>query len=340
MKAHHVLSSLAALLHPMEDARRAACLVAIGSKACIGGVGTVYGMRSTRECLSSTCRTILMCCVVAVSIWLPCLVLRLPPFGIMIHIEDILINTSFVVLKAYQVLLPELSGSFFFCCLAEASDAHGNTDLKTFKQKPVLRGFMSQLRFLLVELFIGAGLLALIVASANLWIPLLAGVVGGVLLLSPFLLGGIGVVLVLLMMAAKSFKPVLDLHSTLGSQGPIAAFAFVLLWACGQHNAVVEIALIYSLSIYLSKQLLTQYSTRLTSVEWNVWCSHRQWVLVGFGLPVAVTIRFGHPLLALVLLEMLQGSAAVLVVTEEARGSAGGSAGYPQDEYSLHAHVP
>jgi hypothetical protein len=316
-------------------------LIASGLKACGDGVRVAFKQPAFyTTCLPHTLITLTVSLGFALSLWIPCQLFRI--VGLEIRLESVLLPTSILVLKVQQQLMPALSNrSFFLICLSAAADEASVDDVKQIETRPILRGLISQLRFLVVEIVLGISAVMFAIGSATLWIPVAAAsyvAVGGMLvLISPLAWIAFIIALILALLAAKSLQPIVQMLGFVvgaaqewGLRSPLFAFAallFLVFWVMGQHGLMVQFALTYSLSVHFSKQLLTQYSMRLTSTEWETWCTAngRPWILAGFGLPISAAIRLGHPLVGIALLELLQGSAAVLVVAEEKRTAASGT---------------
>jgi len=66
-------------------------------------------------------------------------------------------------------------------------------------------------------------------------------------------------------------------------------------------------------SLYVSEQLLTQYAIRLDQNVWKAWRDGHKYALMGFGMPIYCLITYGHPFIALLLLQLFQASAAVFL---------------------------
>ena len=100
-------------------------------------------------CLPGTIATVGLSLALALALWLPCLLLRLPPFRYDVSWRSLLLLASLMILKVSQSLVPHLSGTVFFAAFAEATKngkPAGRRRLEALEARPQLRGLLAQLR--------------------------------------------------------------------------------------------------------------------------------------------------------------------------------------------------
>lgn len=266
-------------------------------------------------CLPCAVLTISMAAALAVSLWVPCLLLRVLPFTTAsVSFDGILRLTSVLVLNVSLSFWPSLSSRAFFGAYAAVAP-DGATDLQA---RRVVRGLLSMLRELVAYLLAGVGALAVAVATAWFWLP--------TLLAAAVLLTPTAVVMLLLSvvsagLAARALAPSLALFVQLKPLSvalAAAAAACALMSGSILHadfaRLLAELAACYLLSLAHAKQLLAAYANRCQADEWRAWCEDAHWALVGFGAPLALAFRSSlHPVVCLAALEAAHASAAVLL---------------------------
>ena len=301
----------------MDHQRPAHLRLLAGVLAHAKGIAHVVSRpRLLLACLPGTAIALGTAVLTAVGLWLPCLLLRLPPLRWTVSIDKLLTVTSLLVLYVAQALFPRLSSTVFFVTFASCSS---QAEAKALQDRAIVRGLVAQIQTLVAALVTGAGAVVFVVATAAIWLPPVAATLAGagvlVLALSPLalLVGGVTVALVVWLAArlAPAWAVFSQLRVVSLAFGAVLALCYTFgLIPQGSVDLLLELAWVRLLAVGHATALLAQYSTRSNTREWNAWRDAFSWELAGFGLPVYAVMRLGHPLVGLVLLEVMHGAAA------------------------------
>jgi hypothetical protein len=307
----------------LEDEAAAVLLTSLrsfreGLGAHISGVAFILSQPPLlRMCLPAAGISVAMATCLAICLWISCLLLRLPPLSWTVSLNDLLLISSLIVMYTYQQFWPSGSGRVFFCALAVCSEHEADK----LAAMPVVRGLVAQLRSIVRSIVLGIGMLLICLAAAPILLPILTfGVVvaAGIL---PFLIIPLASCFLLLAFFYTKIEPAIHAISALGNFGRVrTAFAafFILIYIIGLVpkevvDMISEASWGYMLSVAHAQHLLCQVSVRMSSREWDDWCAVRRTTLAGFGMPVWAMMKFGHPLLGLLLLEVQYGATAVFL---------------------------
>jgi len=281
-----------------------------GATNLIEGLNLVSTQRELLSKFLYTSIVSTIVCIVATSI---CYVIAFPLklFNVHVTFDACLYFVSVIALQIMRVVLPNFSSDVFFMSLALKSPS----DSKSIRGIPIKRSIYRIIFTMILEIVFGLGALGIFIFFWGTISPILIGVV---LALGPALWMGVLPVIILVIsvyMCCTSMQ-IYKILSKARKVSTLLAITIVLLVVTGiLHGFVLEFIMnfIYAsiLSLYISEQLLTQYSIRLEEKIWQQWRDSHKYSLIGFGLPIYVLITYGHPFVALVLLQLLQGAAAV-----------------------------
>jgi hypothetical protein len=297
-------------------AMAAAATASVYAGLCGHVLGVAFVLRRPplwRRCAPVAFLSIAAASAAALALWVPCLLLRLPPIGYTVGLDSLVWTASLGVMWGAQQLWPQRSGTVFFAALAACSD----TEARRLAGAPVVRGLTAQLQRMVGTLILGLGLMASAASTAHFWLPLLAAGLAAIAA-APVLLLVFGAVLVCAAWLQATLTPAVAAVGRIGGVSTSCAGLLALAWLCGLVNTravelVGELCWCYVLSLAHGQYLLSPLSIRMSSHQWEQWCLPRRLKLAGFGLPVWATMRFAHPLLGLVLLEVQHGAAGVFV---------------------------
>jgi len=237
----------------------------------------------------------------ACGVWIPCLLLRLPPISSPVSLDSLLLPSSLVVMYMTQ-LWPGRVGGVFFGALAVCSAE----EARQLRALPVVRGPASALASMFTTAVLSLSALFLCASTAPFWLPFLSvNLLFIPVLAIPFFLS---------FAVAARLAP-LAAFGRIGQVSVVFAVLLVFGWLLGRvPTAVIELL---SEGLVLScthgKLLLGQLGARASSRQWHTWCNTKSLSLVGLGLPVWALMRFAHPLLGLALLELQFGAAGFFV---------------------------
>lgn len=267
-----------------------------------------------RLCIPQAGLSVGLAVVLAIGLWFPCLLLRLPPFSWTVSLDAVLLLSSLLVMYAAHGLLPTRRGTVFFSALSACSEPEA---LK-LRSMPVVRGLAAQLRSVASKTVVGVGSLALALFLAPVWLPLLTAVLITTAALSPIIIISSAAASLVFAWVLTRLGPALSAFSAIAKISVCATVALAVCWMCG----LVPMGLVevlseacwgYMISIAHGQQLLSQLSVRMNHKQWDAWCDERRLALAGFGLPVWALMRFAHPLVGLVMLEVQYGAAGVFL---------------------------
>ena len=263
-----------------------------------------------RQCIPAAGLAVASAIVIAVGIWLPCLLLRHPLISWTVTLESLMFPSSLVVTWSAQQLRPTRYGSVFFGALAACSEP----DARMLQGLPVIRGITAHLRSFLSNAVLTVGMIAVFASTAPVWLPLVFGSLAAVVTVLPLLILPVGAGLFVLAWLLISIAPAYAAFSRIGQLSVTTAVLLIVGWLCGLVptsgvEMLGEVCWAYLLSITCSQQLLSQLAVRMNSRQWDEWCAAHRSSLAGFGLPAWALMRFVHPLLGLLLLEVQQGAA-------------------------------
>ena len=261
-------------------------------------------------------------------IWTCLLILRIPPIRWFVEFHSVLFLVSLVILQVMWVVVPNLTSRVFVTSLCESSP-----DLaKRILARDILRGWKSLIWDLLVDLSVGMGSLGFMVVLWPLIFPAFSAsatvAISFVVAFPPTLIFAttffILISLAVVGCLCKSAIYYVNMCKKIGSVSYILAGIVLTLVIFGllSGDMVMEAIKCTIMSMSFSKQLLTQYSIRMTRDAWARTCERSRFFLIGFGFPVWALVRFVHPLVVLLLLEVLQGAAAATLTPhiERTRG--------------------
>ena len=291
----------------------------LGLRSLVRGVRYVA---SSRELLAivvpRTLVSLVACLLVALAVWSPCLLLRLPPMRYAVPFEAVLEPTALVVLRLAQQLVPSRAhrGSFF-----AALDARAPGVAAALSRKPIVRGWAATVWAIVADGAAAVAVIGLCAAVAQAWLlPLF-------LVAWTWCLGPLALVAGAALALAWCCAPALRVGSFAlhWFTSPLAFALFVaVFFGVLRGPALATLArgakgFVWSLA--LAKQLLTQLNVRLPHDGWKRWTHEQRFVLCGFGFPLFLVSRLTHPIVGLALLEALQGAAAFLLVEMRAAGA-------------------
>lgn len=282
------------------------------------------------RCLLHT--PLMIACVAASAglLWVFCYPIRLLKLG-GLQWGDALTIASFTACSLHRFVLTFFAHDAFFHSMALFSK-EASEDVR---KMPPLTTLKKQLFQLLLVLLVCAVVIIGLVASLPVALPIFgawaaavaAVVAAGAASVAALGAAGLGIcVLVLLFVVVPLgllgfgfsvfVKPFLVLWSKID---PVLAIGLAVAVAFSSLNvgdvawAIRIAASLYASCSYLTQQMLGHYSCRLSSKAWTSFKLQHRWQLFGFGLPVWVVMQF-HPLVAMTLLDLMQGAAAGLLV--------------------------
>jgi hypothetical protein len=276
-----------------------------GLGAHLTGVAFVLSKPAlVRLCIPQTGLSVGLAVVLAIGLWFACLLLRLPPLAWTVSLDTVLLLSSLLVMYAAHGFLPTRRGTVFFSALSACSEPEA-TKLRAM---PIVRGLAAQLRSIASKTVVGVGTLALV----------LLAVLIATAALSPIIIIPAAAASLVFAWALMRLGPALSAFSGIAKISWGATVVLAVFWVCGLVPMVLvevlsEVCWGYMISIAHGQQLLSQLSVRMGRKEWDVWCESRRLALAGFGLPVWALMRFAHPLLGLVMLEVQYGAAGVFL---------------------------
>ena len=219
-------------------------------------------------------------------------------------------------LPVLRFFLPHALCATWFAVLRETDSALHDE----LHDKPVVAGLVRQL----LQLVAGCSLALLVLgagAGALVFTPALA-ILAGAVLATPVgwaVLGGVAVAIAAVGTAALGWclAPCLALFASLRSiLDPVLALVLACSVLLGvlQGDVLLLIkhgVVMFFYSTQVTRALMAQAAIRSPRGEWNTFCHRHRFEIFGFGLPVYALFTVGSPLVGLVLMELLQGAAAV-----------------------------
>jgi hypothetical protein len=106
-------------------AMAAAATASVYAGLCGHVLGVAFVLRRPplwRRCAPVAFLSIAAASAAALALWVPCLLLRLPPIGYTVGLDSLVWTASLGVMWGAQQLWPQRSGTVFFAALAACSD--------------------------------------------------------------------------------------------------------------------------------------------------------------------------------------------------------------------------
>jgi hypothetical protein len=183
--------------------------------------------------------------------------------------------------------------------------------------KPVVAGLVRQL----LQLVAGCSLALLVLgagAGTLMLTPALA-ILAGATPVGWAVLGGVAAAIAAVGTAALGWclAPCLALFASLRSiLDPVLALVLACSVLLGVLRGDVLLLIKHGVTMFfystqVTHALMAQAAIRSPRGEWNAFCHRHRFEIFGFGLPVYALFTVGSPLVGLVLMELLQGAAAV-----------------------------
>ena len=285
-----------------------------GGTYLIEGLNLVANEKTLLSRLSYNSLVTIAVCVASSA---ACFVLSFPMriVGVYATFNACLYFVSVIALQIMRVVMPNFSSDVFFMSLALQSPSRS----RKIREKPVLRSVYQIVFTMILEIIFGLGALGIFIFFWGSLSPvLIAALVSTMAFLGPALWIGIliGILLLMSLCFCCTRSRLFQIMSRARKISTLFAITIVVLVITGiLRGSALQFTmnLIYAfiVSLYIAEQLLTQYSIRLEENVWKKWRDAHKYSLIGFGLPIYVLITYIHPFVALLLLQLLQGAAAV-----------------------------